>query len=207
MSRTTLWSLAAIALAGVAGCASGFVATWKEPLDAPFAFQGERVAAIVIHPNDDVRRAAENELARELSRQGAQGIAAYMLYQGEPPREELEARRILRDANVDGALVLHPVDSAEELSRPSETETPWYTGAHYARFWSYWAHAWEATGGASDPETGARVHVETMLYSVEEDALLWAARSESTELSEVGPFMEDLAGAAAAELRKAGFIS
>ena len=113
----------AIVLAGLAGCAStSFVSTWKEPLDGPMEFRGKRVAAIVIHPDAALRRGAENELAKEISKRGAQGVAAYTLYEGEPPQDEAAARKLLQDAGIDGAVVMHPVGPCVFVPRISVLE-------------------------------------------------------------------------------------
>jgi hypothetical protein len=49
--------------------------------------------------------------------------------------------------------------------------------------------------------------VETLIYSVTDDKLLWAGRSKRTNPSKVGPFIRELSDGAVKEMRKAGFIS
>jgi hypothetical protein len=48
--------------------------------------------------------------------------------------------------------------------------------------------------------------VETLVYSVEQDKLLWAGQSKTTNPSNIQDFIRELSDAAAKEMRKAGFV-
>jgi hypothetical protein len=50
------------------------------------------------------------------------------------------------------------------------------------------------------------VTVETLVYSLEQDKLVWAGRSATTNPDKVAPFVKELAAGAARELRKQGLI-
>jgi hypothetical protein len=193
------------------GCAStSFVSTWKEPVDGPFNFRGKRVAAIVVSADESVRRPAEDALAREISKRGAQGTPSYTILRGvpaEPPTDEAAARKILQDADIEGAVLMRVVSSDKETSYSPGTAAAWYGGPHYRSFYGYWGWGW---GMAYDPgylRTDTVVLVETLVYSVTQDKLLWAGRSKTTNPSNVSKLVKDLATAAAQEMRKSGFIS
>jgi hypothetical protein len=49
--------------------------------------------------------------------------------------------------------------------------------------------------------------VETLVYSVARDKLLWAGKSKTTNPSDIQKVIHDLATGAAKEMRKAGFIN
>ncbi|HSF18031.1 MAG TPA: hypothetical protein VLK65_21010 [Vicinamibacteria bacterium] len=190
----------------LAGCSStGFVSTWKEPLDGPIDFKGKRVAAIVLSKDEGTRRVAEDTLAREISKRGAQGTAGYLLVRGENDTANVEdAKRKLREANIQGAVVMRAVSSEQEVSY--SPGTAWYSGAYYGSFWGYWGYGWPMVYDPGYLRTDTIVHVETLVYSVEGDKLLWAGRSKTTNPSKVKEFIQELSTAAAKEMRKAGFI-
>ena len=50
------------------------------------------------------------------------------------------------------------------------------------------------------------MHVEILVYSLDQDKLVWAARSETTNPEKVGPFIKELTAKAAAEMKKQGLI-
>jgi hypothetical protein len=48
--------------------------------------------------------------------------------------------------------------------------------------------------------------VETLIYSLEQDKLVWAGQSQTTNPEKVGPFIKELVAKAANELKKQGLI-
>ncbi|MGH9463987.1 MAG: hypothetical protein ACRD1X_22530, partial [Vicinamibacteria bacterium] len=111
---------------------------------------------------------------------------------------------ILRDANIDGAVVMQVVSSEKELTYSSGSS--WYGAPYYGSFYGYWGYGW---GMAYDPgylRTDTIVMVETLIYSVTEDKLLWAGRSKTTNPSNLRDFIQELSDGAVKEMEKAGFI-
>jgi hypothetical protein len=51
------------------------------------------------------------------------------------------------------------------------------------------------------------ITLETLIYSIEKDELIWAGRSESTNPKDIKKFVKDLVEAAGKELRKAGLVN
>ncbi len=198
-------ALSAVA-AGLAGCAStSFVSTWKEPIDGPFNFRGKRVAAVVVSASESVRRPAEDALAREISKRGAQGTPSYTIVKGEPPKDEAAARKLLQDADIEGAVLMRVVSSEKETSH--SPGTGWYGAPYYGSFYRYWGYGWGMAYSPGYLHTDTVVLVETLVYSVTQNKLLWAGRSKTTNPSDIGKFVKGLATAAAKEMRESGFIS
>jgi hypothetical protein len=188
------------------GCATtSYVSSWKAPLDGPIEFDNKRVAAVVVTADESTRRAGETALAREISARGAQGVPSYTLVTSEDAKDREGAKKKLQDANVDGAVIMRVVSSEQEISYSPGTS--WY-GAYpyYGSFYGYWGYGW---GMAYDPgylRTDRVVMVETLVYSVVQDKLLWAGKSKTTNPDNIQKFVSDLADGAAKEMRKAGFI-
>lgn len=189
------------------GCAStSFVSTWQEPLDGPIEFQGKRVAAVVVSPDESTRRAAENALSRELSRRGAQGVPSYTLIRSEAEVKDQEsAKRILEEANVAGAVVMRVTSTDKEMNY--NQGTAWYGAPYYGSFYGYWGYGWGVAYSPGYLTTDTILYVETLIYSVTDNKLLWAGQSKTTNPSDLDKFIRELSNAAASEMRKAGFIS
>jgi hypothetical protein len=196
---------AAVATA-IVGCAStSYVSSWQAPVDGPIQFDNKRVAAIVVHADESTRRAGETALAREISARGAQGIPSYTLIPGESAKDQAGAKKKLEEAKIEGAVIMRVVSSEQEISY--SPGTGWY-GAYpyYGSFYGYSGYGW---GMAYDPgylRTDRVVMVETLVYSVVQDKLLWAGKSKTTNPSNIQKFISDLADGAAKEMKKAGFI-
>jgi hypothetical protein len=201
-------AIAVAAVAAATGCASTkFVSSWQAPVEGPIEFDNKRVAAVVVSADETTRRVGETALAREISKRGrAQGVASYTLISGEAAKDKEASKKILQDANIEGAVVMHVISSEQQTSY--SPGTGWYAPTpYYGSFYGYWGYGW---GMAYDPgylRTDKVVMIETMVYSLAQDKLLWAGKSKTTNPSDIQKVIHDLATGAAKEMRKAGFIN
>jgi hypothetical protein len=206
MLRATTRALVATAAVTAAACASTtFQSTWKAPGAEPLNFKGQKVAALIVSKEEGVRYGAEDALARELTARGAVGIAAYTLIPKELIQDKEKAKDFLEKADVAGVVAMRVVGRDKEI-----TSSPgmYWGGPTYATFWGAGYYSW-GWGGVYDPgylRTDTIVIVETLIYSLRQDKLVWAAQSETTNPSKVGPFIQELTAKAAAELKKQGLI-
>ena len=168
-------------------------------------FQGQKVAALVISPNESTRLGAEGLLARELTARGVEGIPAYNLIPPNESRDKEKAKTLFNAAGIAGVVVMRAAGQQKEYK-----STPGYWSApYYGSFWGgggYYGYGW---GGVYDPgylRTDTIVSVETLVFSLEQDKLVWAGRSETTNPSKVGAFIQELTAGAAREMKKQGLI-
>jgi hypothetical protein len=206
MSSSLKAVTAALACLALAACTSTtFNSTWKAPGAGPLNFKGKKVAALVVSKEEGVRYGAEDALAREITARGAVGIPAYSLIPKELTQDKEKAKEFLAKAGVAGVVAMRAVGKEQQLSSSPAT---YYGGPYYATFWGGGYYGW-GWGGVYDPgylRTDTIVYVEILVYSLEQDKLVWAARSQSTNPSKVGDFVKELTAKAAAEMKKQGLI-
>ena len=193
--------------AGVAlfsACAStGFVSTWKAPDAKPFDASGQKVAAIVMMKDIAPRRAAEDALARELTTRGVTGVPMYSILPEGSPDNEAAARAALEKAGVAGAVVMRPVGKDKEIvATPSMYMGPMY-GGYYG---GYYGAGWGAPYGGTDIRTNTIVSIETLVYSLPQNKLVWGGQSKTTNPSNVDGLVKETVEAAARELKKQGLV-
>jgi hypothetical protein len=198
-------SLAAMVLGvlALAACATtGFTSTWRNPEAQPLRAEGQTVAALVMAKNDATRLAAEDALAREITAQGAKGVPMYKILR-EPVKDEAAVKAALDKAGVAAVVVMRPVGKEQQI-----TATPtMYAGPMYAGFWGgYYGYGWGAPYGGTDIRTDTIVSVETLVYSLKQNKLVWGGQSTTTNPTKVDSFVHEVANAAAKELRKQGLI-
>jgi hypothetical protein len=189
--------LGAMALAACSTTA--FHSTWKAPDARPVSATGEKVIALVVNANEASRREAEDVLARELTKRGAAGIPAYTVLGDVDLKNEGRIKEAFEKAGAVGVVVLRPVGKEKEVySTPSV-----YTGP-YGTFWGgYYPGAW--SGG--QVRTDTIVIVETLVYSLRQNKLVWAGESRTTNPTNVDAFVQELAAEAAAAMKKQGVIA
>ena len=201
--RATLLLLASVVLAG---CASNdFVSSWKAPDAQPLQLQGAKVAAVVMVNSEASRRVAEDKLAREITARGGVGIPMYSIYPDATPSSESAARAALEKAGVLGVVVMRPVQVDKEV-----VATPSYSAPMYSGYWgAYYGAGWGTPWGGpvfSEIHTNTIVQIETLVYSLRQNKLVWGGQSRLTNPASIDRTIERLASAAAAELQKLGLI-
>lgn len=193
-------ALAAATFLPALAAAPKFISVWKTPAASEVSFAGKKVAALVITKDDSLRVAGEEALARELTGRGLQGVATYRI----APKEELsdpeKAKVWFEKAGVDGVVAMRPVGSEK---RSTYTPGTW-VNPYYGTLWGYYGYGW---GSVYVPGTIARetvVTVETLIFSVPRNTLLWAAVSESRDPKNLQQFVTDLVKESVKELHKQG---
>jgi len=204
MNTLTRALLVLWALAATTACATtSFNSTWKAPDAKPVVLSGQKVVAFVLTKNEASRRAAEDALAREITAGGAQGVPSYTLIADAAAPDEAKAKAQIEGAGATGVVVMRPIDSSKEV-----VATSTYMGPSYGPYWGgYYGYGWGgAWGGGVDVRTNTIVTVETLVYSIPQNKLIWAGQSNTTNPSKVDAFVRELATAARREMKKAGLL-
>ena len=176
-----------------------FVNVWKSPEVARLNFAGKKVAALVITDNQSLQMSGEEALTRELTARGVTGTPTYRFV----PREELKSAETAKDwferAKVEGVVALRPVRAEEGREY---TAVVWSSG-YYPTFWGYYGYGWSSAYvtpiGGRDTTT---ITVETLVYDLTRDQLVWAATSETKDPKNLQDFVKDLVKGAVNEMKK-----
>jgi hypothetical protein len=199
--RTISASLAGlVATTVVLSAAPKFSSVWKSPDAASVSFAGKKVAALVMTPDDSLRVAGEESLVRELAGRGLQSVATYRI----APKEELQsaerAKVWFEKANVEGVVVLRPVSRDKRTTYNPGT----WMNPYYSTLWGYYGYGWGSMYIPGSVQQDTVVVVETTIYSVSRNQLLWAAVSETKNPKDLRTFVEDLVKESVKELHKQG---
>jgi hypothetical protein len=181
-----------------------FVSTWTNPAGAPIGQAGKRVAAFLLNPDETMRQGPEETLATEMRRRGIDCLAGYTVLPAELAKDLEKAKAFVKKSGITGAILMRVVGNEDRTSYTPGTM--WYAAPYYPSFWGYWSYGWSAVYSPGYLTTDTIVSVETLVYSVEQDTLLWAGKSETTNPKEVRKFVKDLVEAAGKEMRKAGLV-
>jgi hypothetical protein len=189
---------------GFFACASNsrFVSSWKAPDATPLEFRGSKVVAVVMMENPASRRAAEDTLAQEITKRGAQGVPLYTLVDDEGIKDDARSRAALEGAQIKGVVVMRPIGTDKEIVSTPSYSGPMY-GSYYGGYNTYgWGSAWPG-----QVYTNTIVSVETLVYSLDQNKLVWGGQSETTNPENVDKLVKDVATAVGTELQDEGLIS
>ena len=187
---------------GVVAADVTFLSTWKSPDAGPMDFAGRLVTALVITDDDNLRMSAEEALAREITARGPRGTAAHRLI----PREELvdknRAKAWFEKAGVEGAVILRLVGADTQKVYSSVV---WSSG-YYPNVWDYYGYGWAAAMPIGGGRNQTTITVETLLYDLRSEHLIWAAVTRTTDPKDVASYMKDLSREVARNLEKQGLV-
>ena len=178
-SRTSRLTRAAALAAFTALSASCYhstelAATWHEPNPKPLRFR--KPIMVFVTKSEAFRRTMEDKMAAQFPN----AVPSYKVLKSTDVADASDGTKIrqqLAKDGFDGAIVMRVVNVDQRLTYTPGTY--WY-GPPYYTFAGYWGTAW---GYPYDPGYVGEdviVSIETQIYSLQNDKLLWAARSETT---------------------------
>jgi|SRR5688572_15029422 len=182
--------------AAACGTSTRFLSTWSARDAQPVAANGLRIATVFFNQNESVRRESEDVIANEVRRYGAMPVPSYNIVPDNPNDREA-AKRKLEQAGVDAVLSMRVVARERVLDYGPGY---WAGSPHYGSLWGYWGYGW---GGVNDPSflgSDVVVGVETLLYSLKDEKLLWAGMSETFDADDVRSAVKSIARKAVKEM-------
>ena len=195
-----------VLLAGLSSACAGtttFPSSWRSPKAEPLAMKGEKMAAVVMMRDQTTRRHAEDVLAREITYYGAQGIPMYTLMSEPPEGNEAAARAAIEGAGIKGIVVMRPMGT-----KTTKETTQYHSDPYYSGYWGgYYGHGWGSAWSAAEIRTDTIIVVETLVYSLHQNKLVWSGQSKTTNPANLNRLIENTAEQVADELVRQGLIT
>ena len=193
MKSVRIALVALIALSSLACSTTTFESTWRAPGARPVRLAGRRVVGLFVGRNPAVRRRAEDAMAREISAREAEGVPAYTVLSDEEIKDQDAARKKLDGLGLSGVVVMRVVGRETEYSY--DPAVVW-ARPPYRHFWrDYWSWGWARVGEPQYLAVDRIVKVETLVYSLEQDMLIWAGVSRTVDPEHVEGLIEELSRA------------
>ena len=217
MKSPALTMLVGAAVLTLIGCASGgppkppshiFETTYRDPDAKPMQVRGSKVVAAVMVRDVAARKRAEDALAAELTKAGAQGVPMYTISLDNTPTQEGETktRAAVEAIGAQGLVVMRPVD-VNHRSRATDTIA---SNDMYGGYWGgYYGVGWNDPWIDKNPDvqTDIVVTVETFVFSLPQNKLVWSGTSETTNPKNAEKLVLQLAQDSARELQRLGLIA
>jgi hypothetical protein len=204
LQRLSGYAAAASLTVVVAACGTSthFLSTWSSPSAQPVSIHGMRIATVFFTENESVRRESEDVIVNELARFGGVAVPSYSVLP-EDPRDREVAKAKLQQAGVDAVISMRVV--ARE--RVVDYDPGYLHGGYYGSLWGYWGYGWGAPFDPSFLGADVVVGVETLLYSLKDENLLWAGMSETFDPDDVESAVKSIARKVVKEMDETGVLS
>jgi hypothetical protein len=196
-----------LALNLLVSCSSTeIVSSWKDPATTISANQIHKILFIALVKNESYRRVIEDKLVA-LSK--GKGLASYTFVTGSnlsKTGKEAITQRLKAD-NIDLIMIMRLVDVNEETRYVPGSAMNSYGGmSGYGGYWGGYGYAAPIYYTPGYYTTDKKYLVETNVYSVEEDKLLWSGTTSSMNPSKIETTTAEIADAVIEKMKKEGFL-
>lgn len=204
----------AVSILFLASCSSGtaIVSSWKDPETNNANTEYKKIMVVALVKNEATRRITENRIVAI----GPKFHSSYALLNGVSLDLTKEQKlKILKDENYDAVITMRLVDTVNETNYVPGTNTSIYYGGYGGMYGGYGAYG--GFGGwygmyspvYYDPgyyqETTSYL-VETNVFSLKSDKLIWTGTTKSSTGSDVGLLVDSIIATVMQEMKKDGFV-
>lgn len=194
--------------AGADAKSSMFASTWKDPEAQTMHMKGAKVVAAVIIQDPKARKKAEDALAREITKRGANGVPMYTLSLSDATaaNDETQTRAAVEAIGAKGIVVMRPVDVRHKAVQTETISKDDVYGGYWGGYYGIgWSDPWISK--SPDMEVDIVVTVEVFVFSLPQNRLVWTGTSESTNPPKAEKYVVKLASETAKELKKEGLLA
>ena len=177
-----------------------FTSTFAAPEAKGVTFTGKKVVTVVMSSDESLRMSGEEGLVTELQARGINAVASYRLIPKEELKDSEKARGWFERAKVDGVIVMRPVS----IGKQTTYVPPTWTSGYYTSLYGYYGYGWGAMYDPGYVRDDMVVSIETLIYSVPKNMLLWGGASEQRNPKDSRKLLADLVKEAVKEMKKQG---
>jgi hypothetical protein len=185
-----------VALVGVTACLAPtkLTASWKAPGVTQVRFQKVFVAAQ--SPDMTRRRAMEDILVKRIDN----ATPSYSMLTEAEVKDPNVVKAKLASAGFDGAVVVRFVGTEKQTTYVPGTA--YWGPAPYGGFYGYWGYGWGAAYSPGYLTTDTVVTLESNIYDVAKESLIWSSRSETISPGSINELMQSVIETTVREMRK-----
>lgn len=193
--RSSFFILSAVLLIASSCTSTSIVNSWKDPDFSENPRSWDKVLVAVQSTSEGQRRVAEDELASMSDKL----YPSYNIFASKSAIADEDAlRKKINDGEYDAIMTMRLLDKEQQQSYVPGS----YTGGYWAFHRPYW-------GGYYDPgyyRNDTYYTIETQVFSISENKLVWSGISSSVNPSKVDKTIEEVARGVYRQMVKDGFI-
>ena len=205
-NKPSFYSIFIVLFFLLAGCSStSLVNRWNDP-----EYKGpplQKILVIGIIKDDIKRRSFEQEFTKLISGQGLTGIASYTLLPDlQSADEKSEVLAVVEKVGADGVMVvtLQGVSKEKRDVPPSVDYVP--TMGYGYGMYGYYGMRHTAVYNPGYTVTDTVVRMDTKLFAVSTEKMIWAGKTESFNASSSAAIVSELEKLVISDMKKSGVV-
>ncbi len=193
-------ALVVLSITLLTACAGSPTKVVEQWIDPDYSGKLKNILVISLNQSTDSRRVFENGFLLELTNRKIQAKASYTLL---PDYESLDKETIkaaVSGSSIDGVIVLRAVKVTKE-GRHVQAQAE---GTRYDEFYAYVGEYRPTYDSYTTLDTV--VHLDTNLYVVKGEQLIWTGKTETFNPTDVDELIAELAEKVIAQILQTGFL-
>ena len=169
---------------------SELVSTWK---DEEFTKNNKfhKLLVIAIGKNEDRQKLFENLFKKNLEAENVEAVKSYPILGPNRKLLKQEVLKLVSDLNVDGVLITHLKNTEVEGAYSPNIPTQ-MSGSNLGSMYTYYNSAYEYVHTPGSYQQKIKVYLETRLFDVKEERLVWSAVSATIDPDNVRDAIEEI---------------
>jgi len=205
MKHTLLFFLAVLCAIFLNSCSTNrLVSSWSdESIDG---YQLDTVLVVGIANDETKRRIYEDTFVSSLTRASVKAIPSYTVSKNSVEASEKALRELIKKSGADAVLITHMLGRKEVESYQQAVQSVGTNNYYGSTLYGYYPFIWSSISPVGVSTGSIKVMLETNLYDVPSEKLLWSSRSESTDPVMTKKYYQDLIDLFLEDLKKGGLL-
>jgi hypothetical protein len=212
LSKLFIFLIAVSALTACSKTTTSIPQSYRNPGYEQTVFK--KLFVIGVAENQESRQAFEDAFAKAIAEEGGGAQPSWGALPQSTQLTEEEIRSAIEAGNFDGVLItrLLSVDKDQEYTPASTYNNPrttYYAGGggyRYGGFYGFYGTTYAKVHEPGYFETSTTIRLETSLYSVANDGLVWTGQSETVDPESIPDARESMTAAVAKKLKEEKLI-
>jgi nitrogen regulatory protein PII-like uncharacterized protein len=205
-------AIAGISVLLLMGCnaTTSITGSYKNPEMNGKTLQYKKIFIAALTPNTAVKSEVESSLAESLTAQGYTAVKSIDIFMPGSQTETQSdiALQAIRETGSDAVLAVTLVNQENEMRYVPGNSYPVNTYySHYGSFGGYWGSSYNMMYEPGYYTTDKTYFIETNLYDVASQKLIWSAQSQTLNPSDINDFMHGYKKSIRKQLVKDGLVS
>ena len=200
MKLKITYALVVLGISFLTACASSSTRVVDQWIDPEFNGKLKNILVISLNQSTDSRRVFENGFLLELTKRKIETTASYTLLPDYESLDKESVKAAIAGSSIEGVIVLRAVKVTKE-DRHVQAQSE---GTRYDEFYAYVGEYRPTYDSYTTLDTV--VHLETNLYVVKGEQLIWTGKTESFNPTDVNELIAELAEKVIAQISQTGFL-
>jgi hypothetical protein len=174
--------------------------SWREPGSTVSPSPQNKALVVAMVKDEGSRRVIEDELVKRLNNMA---VVSYKILPMEVMKSASDEalNKHLKDSGFTHILLMRLADIEKETYYVPGNTSAYYGG--YGRYYGYGAGGYSSSGYYS---TDKNYFVETAIYSINPDKLLWTGTTKTVNPSKINKVVNEIADVVTAKMKSEGFL-